>query len=111
MSGEGYIGQNASLVVSNQRQDLKIAYGQHTTVAASDTVVTGLTKVLAAVAQFDAAPVVGANHVRASIGNQAGTPASGSILIVSSKPTAVDNATPTAATTFSLAVNWIAVGY
>jgi hypothetical protein len=111
MSGEGYIGPNASLVLATGAGNLRIAYGQHTTATASDTVVTGLSKVLTAVVQFDGAPVIGANHVRAALGDQAGTPASGSILIVSSKPTAVDNATPTAATTFSIKTNWFAVGY
>lgn len=111
MSDEGNIGASASLVVNKQRGDLQLRYGQHTTVAASDTVVTGLSYVLAAVAQFDGAPVLGANHVRASIGDQAGTPAAGSILIVSSKPTGAGDTTPVAATTFSIKINWVALGY
>jgi hypothetical protein len=48
----------------------------------------------------------------ASIGDQAGTPAAGSILITSKKPTAVNDVTPIAATDFTenIKVNWIAVG-
>ncbi len=47
-----------------------------------------------------------------SPGDQAGTPAAGSILITSKKPTAVNDVTPTAATDFtdSIVVDWIAVG-
>lgn len=90
----------------------KIARGQHTQVAASDTVVTGLTTVVAVVAEFDSAPTVKQLFLAASIGDQAGTPAAGSILLKTFKPTAVDNVTPTAATDFTdnLKINWIAVG-
>jgi predicted RecA/RadA family phage recombinase len=89
---------------------LRTVGGQHTTVDADDTVVTGLALVVAAVASLDSDPVIGATDVVATIGDQAGAPAAGSIQIKSFKPTAVDNATPTAATTFSKKVNWIAVG-
>lgn len=89
---------------------LKIAYGMHTTVAASDTVNTGLKRVLGAVAQLSGDPVDGAMHVTASKGNQAGAPAAGSILIKSWKSLDAD-ATLIAGTSFSLAVEWIAIGY
>ncbi len=88
----------------------KVARGQHTTVAASDTVVTGLTTVVAAVATLDDDPSVAVLLVSCSIGNQTDAPAAGSILIKSWKPTAVNDVTPIAATTFSKKVNWVAIG-
>lgn len=87
-----------------------LARGQHTTVTASDTVVTGLATVVSVVANLDDAPVIGADRATASIGDQAGTPAAGSILVRSWKPTASGDATPIAATTFTKKVNWIAAG-
>lgn len=87
----------------------KVARGQHTTVAASDTVVTGLTTVVSVVASFDDDPVDGAQHASASIGDQAGTPAAGSVLIKTWKSTDAD-ASLVAATTFAKKVNWIAIG-
>lgn len=109
-SGQGNLGASGSLVVSNQHPGLKVAYGQHTTVAASDTVDTGLDSVLCAVAQLEDDPVIGADRVLAALGDQAGTPAKGAILIKTFKPTATGDATPVAGTTFSKVVNWIAVG-
>ena len=88
----------------------KIARGQHTTVAASDTVVTGLSTVVAVVAVLDADPGLNPLFVTASIGNQSGAPAAGSILIKSWRATAANDVTPVAATTFSKKVNWIAIG-
>lgn len=90
----------------------KIARGVHTQVAATDTIVTGLTTVIAVVAQFQSAPTVKQLLVAASVGDQAGTPAAGSILIKTFKPTAVNDVTPTPATDFTenLAIGWIAIG-
>jgi len=88
----------------------KVARGQHTTVAASDTVVTGLATVVAVVACLDSDPVDDPFMVTALIGDQAGTPAAGSILIKTWKNTGGTDPTPAAATTFSKKVNWIAIG-
>jgi hypothetical protein len=88
----------------------KIARGQATTASASDTVVTGLATVVAAVGVLEDAPVIGCTDAQAVIGDQAGAPAAGSILIKTWKPTATNDATPTAATTTGKKVNWIAVG-
>lgn len=90
----------------------RIARGVHTQVAASDTVITGLATVVAAVASFQTGPTVKQLFVNASIGDQAGAPAAGSILIGTLKPTAVNDVTPTAATDFSdaLEIAWIAIG-
>jgi hypothetical protein len=88
----------------------KIARGRHTTVAASDTVVTGLATVVAVIATLESDPVDDPFMVSASIGDQAGTPAAGSVLIKTWKNTGGTDPTPAAATTFSKVVNWIAVG-
>lgn len=89
----------------------RVARGEHTQVAASDTVVTGLTTVVAVVAS-PRTRTVKQLFINASPGDQAGTPAAGSILITSQKPTAVNDVTPTAATDFSdnIVVDWVAIG-
>lgn len=97
----------ARLITSGQT---RVASGQHTTVAASDTVVTGLAAVVAVVAVLDSDPGDDPMLVSASIGDQAGTPAAGSILIKTWKNTGGTDPTPAAASTFSKKVNWIAIG-
>lgn len=88
----------------------KIARGQHTTVTASDTVVTGLATVVSVVASLDSDPGDDPMLVSASIGTQAGAPAAGSIYIKTWQNTTGTDPTPTAATTFSKKVNWVAIG-
>lgn len=88
----------------------KIARGVHTTVAASDTVATGLATVVAVVVSLGSDPVDDPFMVTATIGDQAGSPAAGSVLIKSWRNTSGTDPTPLAATTFSKAVNWIAIG-
>jgi len=88
----------------------KIARGVHTTVAASDTVVTGLATVVAVVATLESDPVLDPIMVTASIGNQSNAPAAGSVYIKTWQPTAANDVTPIAATTFGKKVNWIAIG-
>lgn len=85
----------------------KIAAGQASTVTAADTIVTGLTTVTSCVAVYEADPIVAAELATCVIGDQAGTPAAGSIIINSWKTI---GGTPAAATTFSKKVNWIAYG-
>jgi len=87
----------------------KIARGVHTTVTASDTVVTGLSTVVAIVATLESDPGDNPLLVSASIGDQAGAPAAGSVLIKTWKTDGTDP-TPVAATTFSKKVNWVAIG-
>lgn len=89
---------------------LRVAYGQATTVAASDTIVTGLTTLTMAIAVLDSDPVDDPEMATASIGDQAGTPAAGSFLLKTWKNTGGTDPTPAAATTFSKKVNWIAIG-
>jgi len=89
--------------------DYAIARGQHTTVAASDTVVTGLATVVSVVASMESDPVDDPFMCSAAKGDQAGAPAAGSVYIKTWKTDGTDP-TPAAATTFSKLVNWIAVG-
>lgn len=88
-----------------------IARGENQQAAASDTVVTGLATVVS-VNSTPRSRTVKQLFNAASIGDQAGTPAAGSVLLLSYKPTAVNDCTPTAATDFSenIKFNWIAVG-
>ena len=88
----------------------KVARGTVTPTSASHTVVTGLTTVVAVVVSFKGAPSLTHMDVAGNIGDQAGTPAAGSILITSTKPTATGNVTPIDATTPWSAIDWIAVG-
>lgn len=84
----------------------KIARGVHQQAAASDTIVTGLTTVVAVVASFIQAPTAKQAFVTATIGNQTGAPAAGSILTNTWKSTyaAADDFTD------NLSLAWIAVG-
>jgi Uncharacterized conserved protein (DUF2190) len=91
-------------------QGVRFVMGQHTTAAAVDTIVTGLALVFGAVAGLDSDPSDNPEWVNASIGDQAGTPAAGSILIKSWQNTGGTDPTPAAAGTFSKKVNWVAWG-
>lgn len=102
-------GDIIEILVESGINGLQMVAGQHTTVAAIDTVVTGLATVYGAVASLDANPGDDPFLVSASIGDQAGTPAAGSILIKTWKHDGTDP-TPTAASTFTKKVNWIAWG-
>lgn len=99
-----------NLVVAGVAAGYKIARGRHTTVAASDTVDSGLATVVAVVATLESDPVDDPFMVSASIGDQAGAPAAGSFYLKSWKNTGGTDPTPAAATTFSKVVNWIAIG-
>jgi len=82
--------------------------GSYTTVAAADTVATGLRKVVAVMATLSSDPVAGCAAATASIPDQVTGP--GNITISTWQPTAQANSIPTAATTFSKVVNWVAWG-
>jgi len=99
-------------IVAGVAAGYKIARGVHQIAAATDTIVTGLATVVSVVACFRDAPTVNVMFIGASIGDQAGSPAAGSFLLNSYKPTATGNVTPVAATTFSdnINVDWIAIG-
>lgn len=86
----------------------RIARGQAVTVAAVDTIVTGLAALKGVVAVLDDDPVAGAQFVTTSIGDQAGAPAAGSFLLKTWKSTAAADTAQIAATTFGRKVSWIA---
>jgi hypothetical protein len=94
----------------NIEAGFRIARGQATTVAASDTIVTGLKSLVAVFVTYDDSPVAGAQTATGSIGDQAGTPAAGSFLLKTWKATATADTAVIAATTFSKKVNWVAIG-
>jgi len=99
-----------NLLVQGVAAGYKVARGTVTPVSASDTVVTGLSTVVAAVASLKGAPTLTCMFVAADIGNQAGAPAAGSIYIKTYKPTAAADVTPIASTTPWSAVDWISIG-
>ena len=87
----------------------KIARGV-ATVTGSGTVVTGLTTVVSITATMqEDASLTNGNSVSATIGDQAGSPAAGSVILKVWKPTANNDTTPTASGA-AVHVNWIAVG-
>ncbi len=88
----------------------KIARGQQLTVTAADTVATGLATVVAVVASMESDPADDPFMCSAQIGDQAGSPVAGSIIIKTWKNTGGTDPTPLAATTFGKKVNWIAIG-
>lgn len=90
---------------------LRTISGQTTTATATDTVVTGLRRVVAVVASYDTDPADANDFVSATIGDQAGSPAAGSIIIKTWKTADGADVTPVAATAFTKKVNWVATGY
>jgi hypothetical protein len=88
--------------------DQRMVRGQHTTVAASDDLDTGLREVLFVLVSLDSDPVAGAQNVTATVPSQVTSP--GKITIKSWKATATGDTAQTAGTTFSKLVNWLAVG-
>ncbi|SDC06843.1 hypothetical protein SAMN05216337_1001174 [Bradyrhizobium brasilense] len=88
----------------------KMARGQATTVTAADTIATGLATVAAVVVSLESDPGDDPFMVSAQIGDQAGSPVAGSIIIKTWKNTGGTDPTPLAATTFAKKVNWIAFG-
>ncbi|MDR3474437.1 MAG: hypothetical protein P4M09_22540 [Devosia sp.] len=88
----------------------KIARGQLVTVTAADTVATGLTTVASVVVSFDSDPADNPEWVTSTVGDQAGAPVAGSVIIKTWQNIGGSDPTPTAATAFGQKVNWIAVG-
>ena len=85
--------------------NLHFVGGQHTTVAAADTVDTGLNTVVRAGASLEDDPVLTADRVTCA-------PATaGNITVKTWMPTGTTNTTPIAATTFGKKVQWWALGY
>jgi hypothetical protein len=97
-------------MVSGIAAGYRVARGRHETLAAVETIATGLTTVVAAFVCFEDAPTVNQLLATADVGDQAGAPAAGSIILKTFKPTAVDNVTPAAATVFGAFLYWLAIG-
>lgn len=96
-------------LVQGVAADYKLARGV-AAVTGTGTVVTGLTTVVAVIATPQSDPDgVALAMVSATIGNQAGAPAAGSVILKAWKVTAVDDATLIAADA-AQNINWIAVG-
>lgn len=89
---------------------VRTARGQATTVAAVDTIATGLPVLTSVTAALDSDPSDDPFMVSASIGDQAGSPAAGSFYLKTWKNTGGTDPTPLAATTFGKKVNWAATG-
>jgi hypothetical protein len=104
--------QRAALAVAlaGVASGYKIARGVFTPTDGSEDIVTGLTTVVAAIAQLTVSPTLTHMWSHATIGNQSGAPAAGSIRVVNRKPTAQGDATPIDATTPWVEVAWIAIG-
>ena len=87
----------------------QIASGTVVPTTGSDTIVTGIGRILtAAIASLKGAISLTHMNSTVSIGDQAGSPAAGSIIITHTKPTGVADVTPVAATTPWSAVDWVA---
>lgn len=83
----------------------KVAFGEHATVAASDTVASGLSTVLYCVGSVEtdlSDDLIGATVTNSTSGN---------LTIKSWKNTSGSDPTPAAATSFGAKVHWLAVGY
>ncbi len=106
------VNQAAGLgaVVAGLAAGYKVARGvAAVTNAASGvvTVVTGLATVVAAVVSLADDPTTTCEMVTGTVGDQAGTPAAGSIIIKGWKTL---GGTPVAMTTTTVNANWIAIG-
>lgn len=88
----------------------KLARGVSTPTGGSDTIATTLATVVAVAVALEDEPTLTHMWSQADIGDQAGSPAAGSFILTSSKPTATGNVTPIASTTPFSPVNWVAIG-
>lgn len=89
---------------------MKLARGITTPTGGSDTIVTGLATVVSVVVSLEDEPTLTHMFSQSDIGDQAGSPAAGSFILTSSKPTGAADVTPVAATTPWSPINWIAIG-
>lgn len=110
LPGETIIFKATSTTSWLTNANLRVASGLLTTASAADTVVTGLRAVRACFASYGTDPADANTFVSATIGDQAGTPAAGSIIVKTWKSADGADVTPAAASTFSKLVNWCAIG-
>lgn len=87
---------------------LAVAAGQHTTVAASDTVATGLREVHFAIATLSSDPIAANAFASVAVPDQVSSP--GNITIKTWKPNGAGDSAPVAASTHSKLVSWVAFG-
>lgn len=108
------VADAADLPVAGIAAGYKIKGGQvsiDASVAATADVITGLATIVAVKVSLDSDPSDNAAVVSATIGDQAGAPAAGTFTAKVFKFTnAATDVTPTASTTGTHKVNWIAVG-
>lgn len=97
-------------LLSGTTASKKVVGGQATTATATDTVVTGLATVTSCMASYDTDPADANFLVSCTIGDQAGSPAAGSVIIKQWQNTSGSDPTPAAGASFSKKVNWIAFG-
>jgi hypothetical protein len=109
MDGVTKTAAQINLLVAGVAAGYKIARGV-AAITGSGTVVTGLATVVAVIATPDSDPDgVALAAVSAQIGDQAGAPAAGSVILKAWKVTATGDATLIAATA-AKNINWIAIG-
>jgi len=109
LSGVTKTAAQINLLVAGVAGGYKVARGV-AAVTGTLTVVTGLATVVAVVATADSDPDgVALAMVSAQIGDQAGAPAAGSVILKAWKVTATGNATLIAASA-AKNINWIAIG-
>lgn len=97
-------GRAALMVQMAGAGGLVLVSGRHETIDADDTVATGLSEVVDAWTELESDVIAAAASVQAVIGDQAGSPAAGSIDI----KTWTEAGIP--ATTFERDVRWYAIG-
>jgi hypothetical protein len=98
-------------VVAGVAAGYKIARGQRTMLSATDTVATGLTTVVVCGAVMESDPVLTFDRITSQIGDQAGAPVAGSIILKGWMPTGAALSTPIAATGYAnIKINWWAIG-
>lgn len=87
---------------------LALAAGAHTSVAAADTLNTGLREVHYVSVSYASDLIAAATNVTATIANQTSSP--GVITLSTWKPTGGADSAPIPATTFGRVIHWIAFG-
>lgn len=110
LDGVTKTSEQINLLVQGVASGYKLAHGTATIGTASDTIVTGLATVVDAVVTMVGDPSMTHMLSTCTKGDQAGSPAAGSIIIKSWKPTAVNDVTPIAASDVFANVSWIAMG-
>ena len=109
--GNKAVGAGLDAFVQGLAAGYKIARGQRTMLSAADTIATGLTTVIGVQVTMESDPILTFDRVTAQVGDQAGSPVAGSIIVKGWMPTGAALTTPIAATGYSgIKVNWLAYG-